>query len=170
MGRPPLAEENVMKKLMIGFAVVCALVAGCAVEGMESGAEERSSLADDALGDDGLDAELKSVETPLALMLVPAVPAGCAAPVTCTGVKTCGAWSAFTQCAAQFSACDNTCVEAPPALLQGGVTAMGRAGCQAIGTFLPQNRTRSCVMRATGQTCIETGYLARKLQCSPVDG
>lgn len=164
MDRLQFAEEDVMKKLVVALAMWFAVGAGCAVDAEDlEGPEPPSapSVPGAPSAPDGATEHL----------LVPAIPAGCAAPVTCAGAKTCGAWSEFTQCAPQFSACDNTCVEAPPAYgVLGGVTAMGRAGCQAIGTFLPQNRTRACVIRATGQTCIETGYSARKLQCSPAEG
>ena len=104
--------------------------------------------------------EGESDELPPELLLVPPVPATCTPTTQCAGVKTCGAWTPFTACGANFTACDPTCAEA---------SSFGRAGCNYLGTFTPQNRTRTCVIRATGATCIETGYLARKLMCTPVD-
>jgi hypothetical protein len=149
-----------MKKLAVAvFAVFALLGAACGIESEDSTAEERVVRADDVLADDPADADALGAMPP-ELMLVTPPPAGCAAAVTCAGVKTCGAWSAFTQCAPQFSACDNSCIEAP--------SAFGRGDCQFTRSFIPQNRTRSCVMRATGQTCIETGYLARGGSCTPV--
>jgi hypothetical protein len=75
-----------------------------------------------------------------------AVAAGCSAPVTCRGTKTCTAWSAFATCGAAFEACSETC------------SFSTRHGCTPLFTFTPQNRTRSCVLRATGQTCVEISY------------
>jgi hypothetical protein len=74
------------------------------------------------------------------------VPAGCVAETHCSGVKTCGAWSDFAQCSATFHACREGC---------GFIT---RAGCNVEAAITPRNRTRSCVIRATGQTCVETDY------------
>lgn len=151
-----------MKKLAVAVVAMFALLgAACGIESEDSTAEESVVRADDALVDEALDPGALGAMSP-ELRLVTPPPAGCSAAVTCAGVKTCGAWSTFTQCAPQFSACDNTCIEAP--------AAFGRGDCQFTRSFIPQNRTRSCVMRATGQTCVETGYLARGLSCTPVGG
>lgn len=82
-----------------------------------------------------------------------AVAAGCSANVNCVGTKTCGAWSSYSSCGSAYQRCDASC---------GFIT---RSGCQYQATVQPQNRTRTCVMRATGATCVEVDYRETVISC-----
>lgn len=78
---------------------------------------------------------------------------GCSANVTCSGTKTCGAWTAYSACGAPFQTCREGC---------GFIT---RWGCTAQATVQGQNRSRTCVMRATGATCVEVDYREVMISC-----
>lgn len=75
-----------------------------------------------------------------------AVVGTCTADINCAGTKTCGSWSAWSTCGASYQRCDENC---------GFIT---RWGCTTQATVTPQNRSRTCVMRATGATCVEVDY------------
>ena len=77
----------------------------------------------------------------------------CTANLNCTGTKTCGSWSAWSTCGASYQRCDADC---------GFIT---RWGCTAQATVSPQNRSRTCVMRATGATCVEVDYREVVVSC-----
>lgn len=77
----------------------------------------------------------------------------CTANTNCTGTKTCGSWSAWSTCGASYQRCDADC---------GFIT---RWGCTAQATVSPQNRSRTCVMRATGATCVEVDYREVVVSC-----
>lgn len=77
----------------------------------------------------------------------------CTANRNCTGAKTCGAWSAWSTCGASYQRCDASC---------GFIT---RAGCSYQATVSPQNRSRTCTMRATGATCVEVDYREVVVSC-----
>ncbi len=77
----------------------------------------------------------------------------CTANTNCTGTKTCGAWTAWSTCGASYQRCNEGC---------GFIT---RWGCTAQATVSPQNRSRSCVMRATGATCVEVDYREVVVSC-----
>lgn len=77
----------------------------------------------------------------------------CTANLNCTGTKTCGSWSAWSTCGATYQRCDADC---------GFIT---RWGCTAQATVSPQNRSRTCVMRATGATCVEVDYREVVVSC-----
>ncbi len=104
----------------------------------------------DAIGDDGdgVSDDEESVGEAEA-----AVAPGCYPNVNCNGTKTCQPWSAYTACGASFQTCHPDC---------GFVT---RSGCNVQGTVTPENRSRSCVMKSTGQTCVETDYREVLISC-----
>ncbi|MBP8807252.1 MAG: hypothetical protein KBG48_30490 [Kofleriaceae bacterium] len=77
----------------------------------------------------------------------------CTADRNCTGTKTCGAWSAWSTCGASYQRCDASC---------GFIT---RSGCSYQATVSPQNRSRTCTMRATGATCVEVDYREVVVSC-----
>jgi hypothetical protein len=104
------------------------------------------TVGEDELGDPEDDVEVIDDADEPAAEPISSVAAGCSANVTCSGTKTCGAWSAYTTCGASFTACHESC---------GFIT---RWGCVYKATLSPQNRSRTCVMRATGQTCVEIDY------------
>ncbi len=142
-----------MKNFIISTLIALSMFAACAVEpDAESGAaEETASLVDgisgegDAVGKLGIPAEFA----------VASVAPGCSAASNCSGTKTCGAWSEYFTCGAQFQGCRIQC----------GLPGRGNA-CYPTA-ITPQNRTRSCVMRASGQTCVEVDYRAYQPPCAP---
>lgn len=106
--------------------------------------EDRPGTADDD------DAALVSAT---ASALTRVVAAGCAAPTVCPGAKTCTPYSSFATCGAPISECCGF---------------IGRnQHCTFTGETLPQNRTRTCTMHATGATCVETQY--RELSGCPTE-
>lgn len=92
-----------------------------------------------------------------------AVAVGCMAPVTCTGTKTCTAWSAWSDCGATFCGSFAACV--PP----DWGTFCGRS-CPAQswpGTATPHNRYRDCTMKSNGSACREYQYGEPIDHCGP---
>ncbi|MBL8625153.1 MAG: hypothetical protein JNK64_27835 [Myxococcales bacterium] len=132
-----------MKIATVTFTLILALAAGGCVAGGDDAAPP-DDLGDDLAGDEAAPALGASAS---------AVVATCSPNVTCTGTKTCGAWSAWSTCGAAYQRCDASC---------GFQT---RAGCNVQATVSPQNRTRACVMRATGATCYETDYREVVISC-----
>ena len=123
---------------------IITLVASLALSACLVGAEDDLEPVDDEVGTVTPD-EPKGETS--------AVAAGCAAPVNCVGTKTCGAWSAYSACGSPYQRCDASC---------GFIT---RAGCSYQATVQGQNRTRTCVMRATGATCVEVDYRETVISC-----
>lgn len=141
-----------MKKHLLVVLSLLALaftlsLGACAVE------PDEAPLPTDETAAPSEPATLDEIPAELSLISALAVPAGCSSSVNCVGTKTCGAWSPYTACAPRYQACTEQC---------GFPT---RSGCVSPGTFEPQNRTRSCVMRATGQTCVETDYRVLTVSC-----
>lgn len=141
-----------MKALALTLITTLALWGtACAVETDDATTpDDATELAQAPQGEQSTKLDAIPAELTLAAA---AVPAGCSPNVTCTGTKTCGAWSAYATCGASFQ----QCVE--------GCSFFTRSGCQYPATVAPQNRTRSCVMRATGATCIEIDYRTTTLVC-----
>ena len=131
---------------MLGMLVTA--LGGCLSESEDvRPPDEEALVADDEalVADDEASVELGSTTSE--------VVAGCSANINCTGNKTCGAWSAWSTCGASYQRCDANC---------GFIT---RWGCTAQATVSPQNRSRSCVMRATGATCVEVDYREVMISC-----
>jgi hypothetical protein len=121
--------------------------AACATSDVPPASDDPAQADDPGASDD--DALVSSV----ASALTANVAAGCVASVTCPGTKTCTPFSSFTTCGDAISECCGI---------------IGRNGhCSLIGQTLPQNRTRTCVMRATGATCVEIQY--RELSGCPTE-
>lgn len=116
--------------------------AACAISEPPPTAEDPARTDDEA-------ALVSSVASELDRVVAP----GCPQPVVCAGTKTCTPYSSFTSCGAAIPACCGF---------------VGRNGhCSLAGETLPQTRTRTCVMRATGATCVETQY--RELSSCPTE-
>jgi hypothetical protein len=135
-----------MKNLVLAmFATFTMTLAACGVEQDDN----TPGTADTPDPNDSAEtaaptAGLKQIPAELSLAPAP----GCAANVTCSGAKTCGAWSAYYTCSAPYLGCNPKCGQIP-----------GRgSACVRDTVYSPQNRTRACVMRASGQTCIEVDY------------
>lgn len=144
--------------LLLALSVFAFAGAACAVEADEADETVKSSspanLAEtSSLDETAAPAALDEIPAELSLISAQAVPVGCSPTVTCVGTKTCSAWSSYTACAPRYTACTDQC---------GFPT---RSGCVSPGTFEPQNRTRTCVMSATGQTCVETSYRLLTVSC-----
>lgn len=132
-----------MKNLILAmFATFTMMLAACGVE--QDDATSGPVDSDDSAEPAAPSADLKHIPAELSLAPAP----GCSANVTCSGTKTCGAWSAYYSCSAPYLGCDPKCGQLP-----------GRgSSCVRNTVYSPQNRTRSCVMRASGQTCVEVDY------------
>jgi hypothetical protein len=130
----------------IALTALLLFTTACAVE--PEGAEDPNAA-------DEVATEL--LELPQELTVHAAVAPGCSGNVNCTGTKTCGAWTPYTTCGATFTSCVEGC---------GFIT---RSGCTHQATLAPQNRSRTCVMRATGATCVEIDYRTIMVSC-PIGG
>lgn len=138
-----------MKHFLIA-TVFTLLSTACAVETPDDAEPTLDDPAGEAerLGTSRLDDDL-----PLVPFTQSSVPAGCYAPVTCSGTKTCGAWTSYSNCGAPFQACTDTC------------SFPTRWGCLYPATVQGQNRFRTCTMRATGATCTEIDYRQVQISC-----
>lgn len=135
-----------MKNLVLAmFTAFTMMLAACGVEQDDSatGTAETADADDSSAAPDS-SAGLKQIPAELSLAPAP----GCSASITCSGTKTCGAWSGYTTCGTPYLGCDPKCGQIP-----------GRgSACVRNTPYTPQNRTRSCVMRASGATCVEVDY------------
>jgi hypothetical protein len=117
------------------------MITACAVDPQDPAPTDEADVTSPA---DAEEPGLK--EIPAELSLTTVVPAGCAAEVRCSGTKTCSAWTSYYQCGAATYGCAPVC----------GIPGRG-TNCYPT-TFTPQNRTRTCTIRATGATCVEVDY------------
>ena len=141
---------RIIHALLLSFGLSLGLfTAACATSDAPPASDDLAQTGDPGASDD--DALVSSVAS--ALNASANVAAGCAASVTCPGTKTCTPFTSFTTCGAAITECCGI---------------IGRNGhCSYTGQTLPQNRTRTCVMKATGATCVETQY--RELSGCPTE-
>ncbi len=137
-------------KTIAMLTMLITALGGCLEPTDEGGAPEEPTVAsDDAWDDDRGDAPAATPPRPTTSQVV----GTCTADRNCTGTKTCGAWSAWSTCGASYQRCDASC---------GFIT---RSGCTYQATVSPQNRSRTCTMRATGATCVEVDYREVVVSC-----
>lgn len=148
-----------MKAFLFSLAAALSLFCSCAVEPDEAeptGSVEQVLPADTGGADVGDvdDIAAAPIDVPAELSLSATIPPrpGCSPNINCTGTKTCGAWTPYTACSENFQACHVDCV-------------VNRSGCPVFATIMPRNRSRTCVMRATGATCVEVDYQTIMVSC-----
>jgi hypothetical protein len=140
-----------MKAFLFSLAAALSLFCACAVE---PDATEPTDSVEQVLPAEGAaEAAGAPIDVPAefgaqAIRVAP----GCTGNINCTGTKTCGSWTPYVACAPNFQGCHAEC-------------SVNRSGCPYFATIMPQNRSRSCVMRATGATCVEVDYRELMVSC-----
>jgi hypothetical protein len=151
--RRSLQRITIMKHFFLAaLTSLSMMLAACAVDPQDPTTPDDE--ADVTQPGDATEAPAGLKELPAELSLTTNVPAGCSAEVNCTGAKTCTAWSAYYQCGQASYGCAPIC----------GIPGRGSACYPA--TFTPQNRSRTCTIRATGATCVEVDYRLSGATCT----